>query len=170
MKHKYLRIGIVFGVMIFAFISLVQIALFHHYEMAYFWEDIEGGLAGGTLLSILLMSYSRRSKTIIDKEVKIKLHEDESLLRWDVANFIRENKSCNGKLVLTPKRIIFKSIEMKEDDKQLEVYIKDITKVEVTKSLGILLNLLEVEATTEAKQFMIDNPKAWKNDMLKLMN
>lgn len=170
MKHKYLKIGIAFGLMIFAFVSVVQLILFHHYELTYFIEDVEGGIAGGTLLSVLLMSYSKRSKSIIDQEIKIKLQDDELLVRWDVANYMLNEKRCNGKLVLTHKRILFKSLACKDEDRILEMPIKDISKVEVEKSLGILLNLLSVEASEKGKQFMLDDPKAWKTDILKLMN
>ncbi|NBP67120.1 MAG: hypothetical protein EBU52_00080 [Cytophagia bacterium] len=124
---------------------------------------IIGGLVAG-LLFALIMQYAAKK---LFKKIIIETTEDENIIKEGGANHFKGKEGVGGKLVLTDKRLIFKSHKFNIQNHQESFDLTQIQKLQITKTLGILENGLKLELiTNDIHKFIVDDPAEWMEKIL----
>lgn len=117
-----------------------------------------GGLVAG-LLFALAMQYT--AKKLLTK-ITVDTEENECIIREGSANHFIGMEGVGGKLVLTNKRLIFKSHKLNVQNHQDNFELEKIERLQTNKILGFIANGLIVElANQERHKFVVDAPQDW---------
>ncbi len=117
-----------------------------------------GGLIAG-LLFALIMQYT--AKRLLKKTI-VETADNESIVKEGGANHFIGLEGVGGKLVLTDKRLIFKSHKFNIQNHQNNFDLAQIAKLHATKTLRILENVLTLElANNDRHKFIVDEPSDW---------
>lgn len=96
------------------------------------------------------------------KKITVKIFDNEQIIREGGANHFKGMEGVGGKLVLTNKRLIFKSHKLNVQNHQDNFELEKIERLQTNKTLGFIANGLIVElANQEKHKFVVDAPQAW---------
>jgi hypothetical protein len=124
---------------------------------------IIGGLVAG-LLFALIMQYAAK---MLFKKIIVETADNENIIKEGGANHFKGKEGVGGKLVLTDKRLIFKSHKFNIQNHQENFDLGQITKLQTTKTFGILENGLTLELNTNDRhKFIVDEPTDWIEKIL----
>ncbi len=128
---------------------------------------IIGGLVAGVAFAIA-MKYMANN---LFKSISIELTEDEKLIKEGGANHIKGKEGVGGKLVLTDKRLIFKSHNLNIQNHEQAFHFNDIQSLRDAKSLFVLKNKLVLELLNkELHKFIVDEPELWVKEIELMRN
>lgn len=117
-----------------------------------------GGLVVG-LLFAWIMQYTAKK---LFKKIIIETADNENIIKEGGANHFKGKEGVGGKLVLTDKRLIFKSHKFNIQNHQENIDLGQVQNLRTTKTLGILENGLTLELTTSDRhKFIVDEPTDW---------
>lgn len=117
-----------------------------------------GGLVA-ELLFALVMQYT--AKRLLAK-ITVDTGENEWIIREGSANHFKGMEGVGGKLVLTNRRLIFKSHKLNLQNHQNNFELVQIENLQTNKTLGFLENGLTLELNgSEKHKFIIDAPQEW---------
>lgn len=129
-----------------------------------------GGLVAG-LLFALTMQYAAKG---LVKKVVMNVADDEQIIKEGSANHFKGREGVGGKLVLTNRRLIFKSHQFNMQNHQQTFNLDQIEGVRTTKTLKILENGLTLDLVNNVShKFIVDEPTDWVDkisNQRKLMN
>jgi hypothetical protein len=120
------------------------------------------GLMGGLIFGILFAWSMQYATERLFKKIVVETSEGEIVVKEGGANHFRGKEGVGGKLVLTDRRLIFKSHKFNVQNHKTDFDLKDVEKLQATKTLNILENGLTIElANREKHKFVVDEPKEW---------
>ena len=136
---------------------------------------VEGGVTWGTIVSTLvgglvagflfawIMGYT--GKKLI-KTIVIETLADETIIKEGGANHFKGKEGVGGKLVLTDKRLIFKSHKFNIQNHQENFDLGNVKTLWATRTLRIFENGLTVQLTTDCRhKFVVDEPADWVEEI-----
>lgn len=123
----------------------------------------------GTLIAFVfiggvsyLASRFIKTKSPHEQSPKIELDNGESLTLLSFGTHLKGIEAVGGKLVLTDKRLVFKSHRLNIQPHELSIPLTDIESVFSYKKLGLLNNGLAVTTSNGlVEKFTVDEPLAW---------
>jgi hypothetical protein len=114
------------------------------------------------LLFGLLFTYFAKFFTARQlKKIEIEMDEDETELKEAGANHMVGLEGVGGKLVLTNKRLVFKSHHLNIQTHQLDIIFAKIQSMKVSKSIGLLENVLLMTIDNQEHKFIVEDPAEW---------
>src|SRR5687768_17451596 len=117
-----------------------------------------GGLVAG-LLFAWIMQYTAK---ILFKKIIIETADNENIIKAGGANHFKGKEGVGGKLVLTDKRLIFKSHKFNIQNHQDNFDLGQVAKLQTTKTFKFLENGLTLELTNNDRhKFIVDEPTDW---------
>lgn len=127
----------------------------------------------GTLIAFVFiggLSYlaSRfiKTKSPHEQGPKIELDNGESLTLLSFGTHLKGIEAVGGKLVLTNKRILFKSHKINIQPHELSIPLTDIVSASGYKKLGLLNNGLAITTSNGlVEKFTVDEPSAWVQEL-----
>lgn len=130
-------------------------------------SNLIGGLVAGVLYA-LIMHYA--AKRLVNKVV-VETAAGEQVIKEGGANHFKGREGVGGKLVLTNRRLIFKSHQLNMQNHQQTFDLDQVEGVRTTKSLKILENGLTLElADKVSHKFIVDEPGDWVDEIGKQKN
>lgn len=119
-----------------------------------------GGLVAGLLFGVLMQYSAKKLYT----KINIDIPDYECVIKEGGANHFKGKEGVGGKLVLTDKRLIFKSHKFNIQNHQEDFELNQITDLHTFKSLkffekGLLIDL----AGGVSHKFIVDEPNDWIN-------
>ena len=146
--------GLPWTIIMIVYSSIVNGAL----STAFVVANLVAGTIGGLLFAIAMQLAAKR----LSNSINIETTSDEKIIKEAGANHFKGKEGVGGKLVLTNKRLIFKSHKLNIQNHQESFDLGQIVNVESTKTLRLLNNGLTLELRGSNKQkFIVDEPKAW---------
>ena len=119
---------------------------------------IIGSLLFGTMFTIFILFFTRWQM----KKITIDVEPGETFVREAGANRILNVEGVGGKLVLTDRRLIFKSHKVNIQVHQFSVPLNDIQSAEAGKTVGFLKNVLMVYLKDGSRnKFIVFEPDEW---------
>jgi hypothetical protein len=123
-----------------------------------------GGLIAGILFALTMQYVAGR----LYKKNTVELADDERVMKEGPANHFKRKEGVGGKLVLTNRRLIFKSHKINIQVHQHHFDLGQIERVKTTRTLRFLENGLTVELTNnESHKFIVDAPNDWADVIIK---
>jgi hypothetical protein len=100
------------------------------------------------------------------KRIIIERDPDEKLVKEGGANHIVNLERVGGKLVLTDKRLVFKSHKVNIQVHQQSFLLSEINTVEAAKTGGVLKNVLLVHLNDSVThKFIVFEPEEWVREI-----
>lgn len=116
------------------------------------------GMLLGRLVMFLIVRFTRKFVA----RIAVETNPGEIVVKEGGANHFKGVKGVGGKLVLTDKRLIFRSHELNIQSHQDSFELAHIRDVQVTKMLKILENGLMLKFKNETlERFVVDDPADW---------
>jgi len=123
-------------------------------------------ITGGFVAGIAFAFGIRYMASRLFKKISIQLTESEEVLKEGGATHLKGKEGVGGKLVLTDKRLIFKSHNLNIQKHEQEFHFNDIKSLAQAKSLFILNNRLVLELLNkELHKFIVDEPELWVKEI-----
>jgi hypothetical protein len=120
------------------------------------------GLISGLLFGLTFTIFVNFFKAKVLKNIIVELHPNEKVVMENGANHFKGVEGVGGKLVLTDKRLIFKSHPMNVQNHESSFDLTEIKNLSATKTLKVLKNGLKLDlANNESHRFIVDDPSAW---------
>jgi hypothetical protein len=117
-----------------------------------------GGIFAGLIFALIINYAANR----LYKKIIIDINIDEALIKEGGANHFKGKEGVGGKLVLTDKRLIFKSHNLNIQNHQDNFDLAQINEVQATKTLNLFNNGLLLELVDMGKhKFVVDEPNDW---------
>ena len=137
------------------------------YDLTKVIATIIGGVIGGFCFALLMKYKANR----LYKKTIIEITNGEKLIKEGGANHFKGREAVGGKLVLTDRRLIFKSHRLNIQNHQLHFPINKIVQVQTNKILNIFNTglLLQME-NNEIHKFVVDEPSAWVTSITEQRN
>lgn len=160
MKSETLKIPLIFGFASFA-LALAVIILFYGINEKIFPVFLVLSVAIGIVNfgSVLIM---KRLAVRLYKSVVIDLQSDEEIIYEAGANHSRGMFPSGGRLVLTNKRLIFKTHKNNSEIYELSLQLSSLKMVSVTKRMKLMRRGLKLESTdNKTIEFTVENPDMW---------
>jgi hypothetical protein len=127
-------------------------------------STVIGGLVAGLLFAWTMQYAAKR----LFKKIVIETAHNENIIKEGGANHFMGKEGVGGKLVLTDKRLIFKSHKFNIQNHQDNFDLGQVKKLQATKTLKFLENGLTIELTNNDRhKFIVDEPTDWVE---KIMN
>ena len=141
MKKKNLIAGLGFA-LIWTFSMLVlKIVFSEPFTMSTVVSTLFGGIIAGLLFSFMLQFFADR----LFKKIIVETDAREKVIKEGGANHLKGRVGVGGKLVLTDRRLIFKSHKINVQNHQDSFDVNSILKLEIYNSLRILENRLAIQ-------------------------
>jgi hypothetical protein len=116
------------------------------------------GLIGGVLFALFMQYAAKR----LYKKTQVETASDEIILKEAGANHFKGKEGVGGKLVLTNKRLIFKSHKFNVQNHQENFDLTEIVSAQQAKIMKALNNGLLLELNNNEKhKFVVDAPSEW---------
>lgn len=147
-KNK-IKAGVIFGIISATFYTLQDLLTSNNLTSKSVLIVIGSALIGGALGGLVfgwLMGKFVNSKLLI-KGTAIDLDTGENIVFETGANHFKGVEAVGGKLYLTNKRVVFKSHTFNIQAHELSIPLPDISKVEKTKTWGLINNSLSITIT-----------------------
>lgn len=149
-----LTFGVPWIILMIVFNSIIK----GGFTLNIFVSTIIGGLVAGLLFALTMQYAAKR----LVKNIVVEITEDEQILKEGSANHLKGKEGVGGKLVLTNKRLIFKSHQLNIQNHRQTIDLEQIAGVQATKSLKILENGLLLDLASNVRhKFIVDEPKDW---------
>ncbi len=117
-----------------------------------------GGLVFGLLFALTMQFMAKR----LFNKILVETADDESIIKEGGANHFKGKEGVGGKLVLTDKRLIFKSHKFNIQNHQDTFDLEQIEKLQATTTLKFLKNGLILELkNNDSHKFIVDEPSDW---------
>lgn len=127
-------------------------------------STVIGGLFAGSVFAVAMQYSAKR----LLKSIRIETTDNETILKEGGANHFKGKEGVGGKLVLTDRRLIFKSHKFNIQNHQESFDLAQVQKIQVTKTFGILENGLALELVNkETHKFIVDDPADWMEKISK---
>lgn len=121
-------------------------------------STVIGGLVAGLLFAWIMQYTAKR----LFKKIIVETEDNETIIKEGGANHFKGKEGVEGKLVLTDKRLIFKSHKFNIQNHQNTFELGQIEKLRATKTLKFLENGLALELTSNDRhKFIVDEPTDW---------
>jgi hypothetical protein len=121
-------------------------------------STVIGGIFFGLLLALSLQYFAKK---MFDKIV-IETDPSEITVKVTGANHFKGTEGVGGKLLLTDRRLIFKSHKLNIQNHQESFYLHQIKTVSKYKILSFINTGLMIQLTTdEVHKFVVDHPEEW---------
>lgn len=124
-------------------------------------STVIGGAIAGFLFSLSMEYFANR----MIKGIQIETDANEEVVMEAGANHFKGKEGVGGKLVLTNKRLIFKSHKYNIQNHQESYDLASIRNASATKTLGFLKNGLLLQVVDQPHRFVVDNPTDWINSI-----
>lgn len=125
-------------------------------------EIIISTLIGGVVVGLLFAWVMQYTAKRLFKKVTIETGDNETIIKEGGANHFKGKEGFGGKLVLTDKRLIFKSHRFNIQNHQDDFELGHIERLHINKKFNFLENGLTLELTNnESHKFIVDEPKEW---------
>lgn len=156
LRDPYVVTGIIFGITFLAHRIIIHL--------------IRGDLSGRivaieiavSLLSGFLFGFAfYRMARWLEKKINIELEPDEMIEFQSGANHFKGREAVGGKLVLTNKRLIFKSHPYNRQNHETTWNARDIESMSIFKNMKFLENGLILNFPDAAEKFVVHDPKRW---------
>jgi hypothetical protein len=162
MIQRILKVALFFGLPWTLIMTIVNSLMKGGFTINILITTAIGGLIAGLAFSIVINYLTNR----LYKKTIVEMSEDEKLIKEGGANHFKGKEGVGGKLVLTDKRLIFKSHKLNIQNHQDNFDLQKIVKAEGTKTLGILNNGLSIELTNkDTHKFVVDEPNEWVSEI-----
>ena len=164
MKKKFwiaaLTFGLPWAILMIIFNSIASGA----FTITTIVSTLFGGLVAGFLFASVLAYTAKK----LFRRIIVETAENEIIIKEGAANHFKGKEGVGGKLVLTDKRLIFKSHKFNIQNHQENFDLGNVQTLRATRTLGILEKGLTLELTTNDKhKFIVDEPADWVE---KIMN
>ena len=174
MKNKpYLRAGLIFGNLMAIFFVITNLIELDNPSRDQILKSVLIGLISGTVsgtLFGLFLSLFAKSK-FVDKTTKIELEPGETLVHETLANHFKGMEGVGGNLYLTDKRLVFKSHKLNIQNHELSMPLSSITRIERSKTLGILNNGLLIQQNEyKPEKFVVQGGSEWIQKIIATKN
>lgn len=127
-------------------------------------STIVGGIVAGLLFAWVMQYTAKR----LFKKIIVEKADNENIIKEGGANHFKGKEGVGGKLVLTDKRMIFKSHKFNIQNHQDNFDLDQVEKIQATKTFKFLENGLTLELTNKDRhKFIVDEPTDW---IEKIMN
>ncbi|WP_209332698.1 GRAM domain-containing protein [Lunatimonas salinarum] len=127
-------------------------------------STLMGGIVAGLLFAWMMQYTAKR----LFKRITIETADNEEIIKEGGANHFKGKEGVGGKLLLTDKRLIFKSHKFNIQNHQDNFDLGQVEKLQVTKTCKFLENGLTLELKNgDRHKFIVDEPADW---MEKIMN
>jgi hypothetical protein len=125
-------------------------------------------LIGGLVAGVLFAWFTQYMSNNVLKKIMIETADDEDIIKEGRANHFKGVEGVGGKLVLTDRRLIFKSHKLNIQTHQESFDLGRIQRISATRTLGILQNGLTLELiTNDRHRFIVDEPTDWVEKIVK---
>jgi hypothetical protein len=121
------------------------------------------GMLFGRMFTVLMQRISKR----VVAGISVETQPGEIIVKEGGANQFKGAEGVGGKLVLTDRRLIFRSHKLNIQGHQDSFNLAQISEVRATKILRIQDNGLMVRMAGEvSERFIVDEPVEWVNQIL----
>lgn len=156
LKDPYVITGITFGI---AFLA-------HRIILHLIRGDLSGRIAAiefaVSLLSGFLFGFAfYRMARWLEKKINIELEPDEVIEFESGANHFKGREGVGGKLVLTNKRLIFKSHPYNRQNHETNWNARDIVSMSTFRNMKFLENGLLINFPVGTEKFVVNDPNQW---------
>jgi hypothetical protein len=115
-------------------------------------------------LAYISYLFAKRLSHNLYKMTRIDLNIEEKIIKDGGATHVIGRRISGGRLILTDKRLIFKSHKNNSKIYLESFYLNRIDKVHTTKTLNILLNGIKFEyEKILTVRFFLNEPESWVN-------
>jgi hypothetical protein len=129
-------------------------------------DDLIGVVVGSLLFGLLFTLAINFFVKWQMKRIVVELNPDEKLIKEGGANHILNLEGVGGKLVLTDKRLVFKSHKVNIQVHQQSFLLSEINTVEAAKTAGLLKNILFVHLNDSVThKFVVFEPEEWVREI-----
>ena len=119
---------------------------------------VVSGLLFGLLFSGLMRYWSKRML----KKVVVLIDEDEQVIKEAGANHFKGVEGVGGKLVLTNRRLIFKSHKYNVQNHQEDFSLERMLNLRTQKLLTVYENVIVLQVDdASTHKFVVDEPEDW---------
>jgi len=161
MKRKTWLTAVLFAVPWTLFMIIYNALLMDGISTRLVVSTLIGGAIAGFLFSLSMEYFANR----MIKGIQVEIDANEEVVMEAGANHFKGKESVGGKLVLTNKRLIFKSHKYNIQNHQESYDLASISNVAATKTLGFLTNGLLLQVVYQPHRFVVDNPTDWINSI-----
>ncbi len=125
-------------------------------------DVIIANLIGGIFFWLFFTLFVKYFSSNVYKKISIDIANDEVILVEGGANHFRGKEGVGGKLVLTNKRLVFKSHKFNIQNHQQDFEVDKIINLKTFKSMFFLENGLILDfADGTSHKFIVDEAKVW---------
>lgn len=126
------------------------------------WDQVPSSIAAGLLVGFIAALLTQWSTKRHLRNIVIPLEQAESIIKEGVANHLKGAERVRGKLVLTNKRLIFKSHQYARQNHQAVFAIDEITNVSKTKTSKLMPNGLTIMVDdNRTEKFVVESAGEW---------
>ncbi len=161
MQNYNIKMGTSIGAGIIVLIILFQVIIGSTIDSIVLFYSVLSGLIVGVIAALSLRLISLNEEKIISA-ITLDLDEEESIIIEGAAKYHFESKVYKGKLFLTSRRLIFKTLEPKRSEAVFVGTLKSIKNIDLRRSLRLMGMSLEINADLAHNKFMVDYPSDWK--------
>jgi hypothetical protein len=120
------------------------------------------------LLEFFLQQLCSTQLKNYSKKIIVETADNESIIKEGGANHFKGKEGVGGKLVLTDRRLIFKSHKFNIQNHQDNFDLRQVEKLQATKTLKFLENGLTLELmNNDRHKFIVDEPTDWIEKIMK---
>ena len=133
-------------------------------------NTILSSIVAGIIASVFFAWVMQYTAGRLLEKINIEISPNEVIIKEGGANHFKGLESVGGKLVLTDKRLLFKSHRYNVQNHQESFDLEEIENVERTKSLLFWKNGLQVKmADNSVEKFIVEEPGKWRDEIMELM-
>jgi hypothetical protein len=167
MKTKTWKAALGVGLPYTVFMIIIGAIQYEGFTLIRVISSILGGIFFG-LCFVYGMKYLGKK---LYKKTVVEIQNGEKIIKEGGANHFRGIEGVGGRLVLTNKRLVFKSHKLNIQNHEDNFHFQQIEKVQATKTMGILSNGLLVSLTNNDKhRFVVEEPDHWVKEIIDQMN
>lgn len=160
--RKLLIIALAFGLPFGLIMGIFNSAINWELNSRTIFIGIIGGLVFGLVFAIVMKFMANH----LFKSISIELVEGEKLIKEGGATHLKGKEGVGGKLLLTDKRLVFKSHNLNIQNHEQVFDYNDIKSLGEAKSLFVLKNRLVLELLNqELHKFIVDEPELWVKEI-----
>ena len=129
-------------------------------------EPVAGFVAGlfsGLLFGLLIAAFAQWQKSQFTSQNLVL--EGETLIKQGAANHFRGLESVGGWLVLTDKRLLFRSHRFNVQSHELSIPLAEIVSAETCATAWIIPNGLRVTTANGPQRFVVENRQSWVDEI-----
>jgi hypothetical protein len=163
MKTKPWKIALNFGLPFTVFMIVTRAIQDDGFTLIGMISSMIGGIFVGFGFAFSMKYYAKW----LYKKIIIEMQNGEELIKEGGANHFKGIEGVGGKLVLTDKRLVFKSHKINIQNHETDFDIRQIEKVQATRTLGMLNNgLILGLINSDEHRFVVDDPLDWVKEII----